>query len=111
MTITEIINKIVGLNPEKDYNVAITETQVTTEPQTISTVETTQITQPIEQSGQTISTSTSTDDSVEIQNLKTEIENLKKMNQALLSRTPVEDSDKSVEQMLYDLVVPKRKEN
>lgn len=108
MKLSDIINKIVGLDASKDYDMTIAETQATPEEPSVPPT-TPQGTQQNEQPGQNSSAVEQTGDSAKIAQLEAEIANLKKVNQSLLSRTPVEEENQTVESMIFNMVMPPKK--
>lgn len=93
MKLGDILGKLVGLDPQKDYEFSVTEQQVETPPAPPA-------------SDDSSSSRTESADSEAIKKMQDEIENLKKINLALLQRTPVESSDISIEQRIMELVMP-----
>ena len=90
----EVLTKLSDLDPEKEYNLTVTDNNIS-------------INNVGEDSG-----SSGDDNSVNEENeqLKAQIEELKKTNQSLLLRTPLE-KEKSAEEIIYSLCVGKEKEN
>lgn len=80
----EIITQISDLNPEVDYNLEVSEDCVK------------------------LSTPATETQNTEVENLKAEVEKLKKANMQLLNQTVVEE-DKRVEDILYDMFGKPRK--
>lgn len=90
----EVLTQLSDLDPEKKYNLTVTDNNIS-------------INNVGEDSG-----SSGDDNSVNEENeqLKAQIEELKKTNQSLLLRTPLE-KEKSAEEIIYSLCVGKEKEN
>lgn len=90
----EVLTQLSDLDPEKEYNLTVTDNNIS-------------INNVGEDSG-----SSGDDNSVNEENeqLKAQIEELKKTNQSLLLRTPLE-KEKSAEEIIYNLCVGKEKEN
>lgn len=90
----EVLTQLSDLDPEKEYNLTVTDNNIS-------------INNGGEDSG-----SSGDDNSVNEENaqLKAQIEELKKTNQSLLLRTPLE-KEKSAEEIIYSLCVGKEKEN
>lgn len=90
----EVLTQLSDLDPEKEYNLTVTDNNIS-------------INNGGEDSG-----SSGDDNSVDEENkqLKAQIEELKKTNQSLLLRTPLE-KEKSAEEIIYSLCVGKEKEN
>lgn len=90
----EVLTQLSDLDPEKEYNLTVTDNNIS-------------INNVGEDSG-----SSGDDNSVNEENeqLKAQIEELKKTNQSLLLRTPLE-KEKSAEEIIYTLCVGKEKEN
>lgn len=90
----EVLTQLSDLDPEKEYNLTVTDNNIS-------------INNCGEDSG-----SSGDDNSVNEENeqLKAQIEELKKTNQSLLLRTPLE-KEKSAEEIIYSLCVGKEKEN
>ena len=90
----EVLTQLSDLDPEKEYNLTVTDNNIS-------------INNVGEDSG-----SSGDDNSVNEENeqLKAQIEELKKTNQSLLLRTPLE-KEKSAEEIIYSLCVGKEKEN
>lgn len=90
----EVLTHLSDLDPEKEYNLTVTDNNIS-------------INNVGEDSG-----SSGDDNSVNEENeqLKAQIEELKKTNQSLLLRTPLE-KEKSAEEIIYSLCVGKEKEN
>lgn len=90
----EVLTQLSDLDPEKEYNLIVTDNNIS-------------INNGGEDSG-----SSGDDNSVNEENeqLKAQIEELKKTNQSLLLRTPLE-KEKSAEEIIYSLCVGKEKEN
>lgn len=90
----EVLTQLSDLDPEKEYNLTVTDNNIS-------------INNVGEDSG-----SSGDDNSVNEENeqLKAQIEDLKKTNQSLLLRTPLE-KEKSAEEIIYSLCVGKEKEN
>ena len=111
MKLGDIIQRITNLSPDKEYDFSVTEKQATMEPDSVTIQQPTPEKTTIEQPGQESSTAEPSADSVKIAQLEAQIELLKQTNQALLAKTPVEESTQSVEQMIHNLIMPKGKEN
>ena len=90
----EVLTQLSDLDPEKEYNLTVTDNNIS-------------INNVGEDSG-----SSGDDNSVNEENeqLKAQIEELKKTNQSLFLRTPLE-KEKSAEEIIYSLCVGKEKEN
>lgn len=90
----EVLTQLSDLDPEKEYNLTVTDNNIS-------------INNVGEDSGLS-----DDDNSVNEENeqLKAQIEELKKTNQSLLLRTPLE-KEKSAEEIIYSLCVGKEKEN
>ena len=90
----EVLTQLSDLDPEKEYNLTVTDNNIS-------------INNVGEDSG-----SSGDDNSVNEENeqLKAQVEELKKTNQSLLLRTPLE-KEKSAEEIIYSLCVGKEKEN
>mgnify|MGYP002515553722 FL=1 len=90
----EVLTQLSDLDPEKEYNLTVTDNNIS-----------------IDNGGED-SESSGDDNSVNQENeqLKAQIETLKKTNQSLLLRTPLE-KEKSAEEIIYNLCVGKEKEN
>lgn len=90
----EVLTQLSDLDPEKEYNLTVTDNNIS-------------INNVGEDSGPS-----GDDNSVneEKEQLKAQIEELKKTNQSLLLRTPLE-KEKSAEEIIYSLCVGKEKEN
>ena len=90
----EVLTQLSDLDPEKEYNLTVTDNNIF-----------------IDNDGED-SESSGDDNSVNKENeqLKAQIETLKKTNQSLLLRTPLE-KEKSAEEIIYSLCVGKEKEN
>ena len=90
----EVLTQLSDLDPEKEYNLTVTDNNIS-------------INNVGEDSG-----SSGDDNSANEENeqLKAQIEELKKTNQSLLLRTPLE-KEKSAEEIIYNLCVGKEKEN
>lgn len=108
MKLKDVLGKLAGLDTAKDYDVTITEVATADE---VSTVEkpTQENTQSTEQPAQGNSTVEITK-SDEIAQLRNEISQLKEINKSLLTHTPVQGEEKTVESMIYGLCVPQREE-
>lgn len=87
----EVLTQLSDLDPEKEYNLTVTDNNIS-------------INNVGEDSG------SSGDDNSVNEQLKAQIEELKKTNQSLLLRTPLE-KEKSAEEIIYSLCVGKEKEN
>lgn len=90
----EVLTQLSDLDPEKEYNLTVTDNNISID------------------NGEEDSESSGDDNSVNKENeqLKAQIETLKKTNQSLLLRTPLE-KEKSAEEIIYSLCVGKEKEN
>lgn len=90
----EVLTQLSDLDPEKEYNLTVTDNNIS-----------------INNGGED-SEPSGDDNSVNKENeqLKAQIEELKKTNQSLLLRTPLE-KEKSAEEIIYSLCVGKEKEN
>lgn len=90
----EVLTQLSDLDPEKEYNLTVTDNNISIE------------------NGREDSESSGDDNSTnkETEQLKAQIENLKKTNQSLLLRTPLE-KEKSAEEIIYNLCVGKEKKN
>lgn len=90
----EVLTQLSDLDPEKEYNLTVTDNNIS-----------------IDNGGED-SEPSGDDNSVNKENeqLKAQIETLKKTNQSLLLRTPLE-KEKSAEEIIYNLCVGKEKEN
>lgn len=84
MKLQEVITKISDLDPEKDYNLTLTDDKLNIE--------------TAEKANQT-----------EVENLKKEVEDLKKVNKSLLEKTTVERNE-SVEDIVANIVGLKKEE-
>ena len=93
-SLQEVLTQLSDLDPEKEYNLTVTDNNIS-----------------IDNGGED-SESSGDDNSVNKENeqLKAQIETLKKTNQSLLLRTPLE-KEKSAEEIIYSLCVGKEKEN
>lgn len=87
MTLQEVITKMSDLDPEKDYNLTLTDNKLHIE--------------TLEKENQT--------ENAEMQNLKKEIEDLKKVNKSLLEKTTLETNE-SVEDIVANIVGLKKEE-
>lgn len=87
MTLQEVITKLSDLDPEKDYNLTLTDDKVN-----IKTAEEENHTE-----------------NAEMKNLKKEVEDLKKVNKSLLEKTTLE-TDESVEDIVANIVGLKKEE-
>lgn len=114
----EIVNKIFGLDQTKEYEIKIEEAKKNI---VSNNVPPTVVVPP---DNKTIETPPPTADKVELstaygstvenqandmQAMQAEINNLKAANLALLQRMPVQQEEKSVEEMIYELCVPQKK--
>lgn len=90
----EVLTQLSDLDPEKEYNLTVTDNNIS-----------------IENGGED-SESSGDDNSTneETEQLKAQIDALKKTNQSLLLRTPLE-KEKSAEEIIFNLCVGKEKEN
>lgn len=87
MTLQEVITKLSDLDPEKDYNLTLTDDKLN-----IKTAE---------KENQT--------ENAEMENLKKEVEDLKKVNKSLLEKTTLETNE-SVEDIVANIVGLKKEE-
>lgn len=87
MKLQEVITKISDLDPEKDYNLTLTDDKLNIE--------------TAEKKNQT--------ENAEVENLKKEVEDLKKVNKSLLEKTTVETNE-SVEDIVANIVGLKKEE-
>lgn len=81
MTLQEVITKVSDLDPEKDYNLSLTGDKLNIE----------------------------TAENEEMENLKKEVEDLKKVNKSLLEKTTLETNE-SVEDIVANIVGLKKEE-
>lgn len=81
MTLQEVITKLSDLDPEKDYNLSLTGDKLNIE----------------------------TTENEETENLKKEVEDLKKVNKSLLEKTTLETNE-SVEDIVANIVGLKKEE-
>lgn len=87
MTLQEVITKLSDLDPEKDYNLTLTDDKLNIE--------------TAEKDNQT--------ENEEMKNLKKEVEDLKKVNKSLLEKTTLETNE-SVEDIVANIVGLKKEE-
>lgn len=90
----EVLTQLSDLDPEKEYNLTVTDNNISIENGG----------EDSEPSGDDNSTNEETEQ------LKAQIDALKKTNQSLLLRTPLE-KEKSAEEIIFNLCVGKEKEN
>lgn len=112
----EIVNKIFGLDQTKEYEIKIEEAKQNmvsnnVPPTVVVPPDPNPETPPpmpkdkvINQLGSTVENQAN-----DMQALQAEINNLKAANLALLQRMPVQQEEKSVEEMIYELCVPQKK--
>lgn len=87
MTLQEVITKVSDLNPEKDYNLSLTGDKLN-----------------IETAGKE-----NPSENEEMENLKKEVEDLKKVNKSLLEKMTLETNE-SVEDIVANIVGLKKEE-
>lgn len=104
MTLSEIVSKIMGLDPRKEY--AFTVSEETAAPPIQQPTEPIIQEVPIQQPPTTPSSPVEQHNNNQLEAMQAEIDMLKKVNQALLARTPIEDSEKTLENRIYELVNP-----
>ena len=85
MTLQEVITKVSDLDPEKNYNLTLTDDKLN------------------------IETKENQTENEEMENLKKEVEDLKKVNKSLLEKTTVERNE-SVEDIVANIVGLKKEE-
>lgn len=112
----EIVNKIFGLDQTKEYEIKIEEAKQNmvsnNVPQSVVVPPDTNPETPppmpkdklVNQLGSTVENQAN-----DMQAMQAEINNLKAANLALLQRMPVQQEEKSVEEMIYELCVPQKK--
>lgn len=111
MKLTEIFDKLLGMDAKKDYNFSVSEVvpdSPETTKSTYSTVETggkTTETKPPEET--TPAESTGDSDSI-IAAYKEKIKNLEQTNAALLRQTPVRDSNLSIEENILNVCLSQK---
>lgn len=120
MKVTDIFNKLVGLNPETDYNFVIEErgkgqetqqNQNAPEPPTPPHQQQQQQqlpTNPIPQQ-EFVSRETFKATEAKLAQALTEINNLKQMNFALLTNTPAGNNEPSVDECIMGICIPNYK--
>ena len=113
--ISDIFANILKLDPSKEYEFSVSEQSQPTTPPTVAvppvptpTVETpppaSAPVAPPAPSGSTVENQAG-----DIAAMQAEIQNLKAANFALLSRLPIQEKEKSVEEQIYDLCVGTKK--
>lgn len=94
----EVLTQLSDLDPEKEYNLTVTENNISIESGSES------------DGKDTGSNGDDTSAIEENEKLKAQIETLKKTNQSLLLRTPLE-KEKSAEEIIYNLCIGKENKN
>lgn len=117
MKVADIFNKLVGLNPETDYNFVLEErgkgqetqqNQNTPEPPTPPQQQQQLPTNPIPQP-EFVSRETFQATEAKLSQALTEINNLKQMNFALLTNTPAGNNEPSVDECIMGICMPNYK--
>lgn len=109
--LTDIFSKILNLDPNKEYTFSVDESTAVSpeELPTMPPVEDKPTNQPTTTPTEVVSTAENSVTSGDIASLKAQIAALQQANLALLNRIPVQEQEKSVENMLYDLCVHAKK--
>lgn len=111
MKLTEIFDKLLGMDAKKDYNFTVSEVAPETTKQVNSTVETggnTTTTKPPEETKPAGNTTADVDSDSIIAAYKEKIKNLEQTNAALLRQTPVQDSSLSIDENILNVCLSQK---
>lgn len=118
MKVSEIFNKLVGLNPNTEYDFTVaergkgqenTQNENTPEPPAPVQPPTSPIPNPLDNNPLYVSRETYQAQEDKLNQALNEINNLKQMNFALLTNTPVGNNEPSVEECIMNICMPNYK--
>ena len=103
MKLSEILSKVIGLDPSKEYNIAVDEIKQEVQQQTQTPVETNRDDKPAQDNSSSIAELNAL--RAQLESLTNENATLKELNKHLVLNTPAEP-EKSVEQRIMELCFP-----